>query len=73
MQNNVCVLSNYIIYQEFQDHSANSVDQDEVAHYELPHLGLHCSQIQLFSVLGAFSVSYLFPKCQPNVSTFFKD
>ena len=29
----------------------NSVDPDEVAHYEPPHLYLHCLQIQLLSFL----------------------
>ena len=29
----------------------NSVDLDEVAHYEPPHQDLHCFQIQLFSFL----------------------
>ena len=27
---------------------ANSVDLDEVAHYEPPHLDLHCLQIKSF-------------------------
>ena len=27
---------------------------DEVAHYELPHPGLHCLQIKLFSFLALF-------------------
>ena len=31
--------------------SANSVDLDEVAHYEPPHQDLRCLQIQLFSSL----------------------
>ena len=35
---------------------ANSVDQDEVAHDEPPHLDLLCLQFQLFSSLGASSV-----------------
>ena len=30
---------------------ANSLDLDEVAHYELPHQNLRCLQIQLFSCL----------------------
>ena len=30
---------------------ANSVDSEEVAHYEPPHLNLLCLQIQLFSFL----------------------
>ena len=29
----------------------NSVDPDEVAHYEPPHLNLPCLQVQLFSFL----------------------
>ena len=29
---------------------ANSVDLDEMAHYEPPHQDLHCFQIQLFSL-----------------------
>ena len=29
-----------ISYREFRDHIANSVDQDEVVHYEPPHLDL---------------------------------
>lgn len=32
----------------------NNVDLDEVAHYELPQLDLHCWQNQLFSLSGAF-------------------
>ena len=28
--------------------NSNSVDLDEVAHYEPPHQDLHCLQIQLF-------------------------
>ena len=30
----------------------NSVDPDEVADYEPPHLAVHCLQIYLFSFLG---------------------
>ena len=30
---------------------ANSVDLDEVAHYEPPHLDLRCLEIQLFASL----------------------
>ena len=39
---------------------ANSVGPDEAAHYELPHLGLHCLQIQPFSflLLGALNSSH---------------
>ena len=38
---------------------ANSVDSDEVAHYEPPHLDLHCLQIQLhyIFIFGVFSVT----------------
>ena len=32
-----------------QEQRANSVDPDEVAHYEPPHLALHCIQIPQFS------------------------
>ena len=35
-------------YREFKDLRANSVDLDEVAHYEPPHQDLRCLQIQLF-------------------------
>ena len=37
----------------------NSVDPNEVAHYEPPHLGLQCLRIQLhiFSVFGTLCVS----------------
>ena len=38
-------------YWEFKDKRANSVDLDEVAHYEPPHQDLHCLQIPLFSSL----------------------
>ena len=34
----------------------NSVDPDEVAHYEPPHLDLHYLQIQLFYIFGILSV-----------------
>ena len=33
---------------EFENYSANSVDLDEVAHYEPPHQDLRYLQIQLF-------------------------
>ena len=36
-----------ILYWEFEDQRANSVDPDEVAHNEPPHLDLRCLQIQL--------------------------
>ena len=39
-------------YREFKDESSNNVDPDEVAHYEPPHLDLHCLPIQLFSFLA---------------------
>ena len=32
----------------------DSVDSDEVAHYEPPHLNLRCLPIQLFPFFGAF-------------------
>ena len=32
-----------------QDKRANSVDPDEIVHYELPHLDLGCMQSQLIS------------------------
>ena len=41
-----------MLYWVFKDERANSVDLDEVAHYELPHQDLSCLQIQLFSSLG---------------------
>ena len=40
-----------ISYWDFKDYRANSVDLDEVAHNEPPHLDLRCLQIQLFSSL----------------------
>ena len=33
-------------------YGANSVDLDEVAHDEPPHLALRCLQVQLFLFLG---------------------
>ena len=42
----VCKLQSYL---KFKDSKANSVDQAEVTHYELPHLVLCCFQIQLLS------------------------
>ena len=53
-ENNVCICktSKCFIqdksYWEFKDYSADSVDPDEVAHYEPPHLVLHSLQLQLF-------------------------
>ena len=41
----------YIILKKFKDYRANSVDLDEVAHYEPPHQDLRCLQIQLFASL----------------------
>ena len=39
---------------------ANSADPDNMAHYELPHLNLHCLLIQLLSFLVlAFSLHFL--------------
>ena len=59
-QQNLClqnlkknVRATSISFREFKDWRANSVDPDEAAHYELPHLDLHCLQTQLF-----FSVLY---------------
>ena len=40
-----------ISYLEFKDWRANSVDLDDVAHYEPPHQDLRCLQIQLFPSL----------------------
>ena len=63
-QQNLCfkVLKNYfvqaIIYWDFKDQRANSVDPDEAAHYELPHLDLHCLQIEIFSVLVLYDLIY---------------
>ena len=37
-----------VSYLEFKDKRANSVDLDEMAHYEPPHQDLRCLQIQLF-------------------------
>ena len=37
---------------DFKADMANSVDQDEAAHDELPHLDLHCLWIQEFSFLA---------------------
>ena len=42
--------ASYIILR-MQRLEANSVDLDEVAHYEPPHQNLRCLQIQLFSSL----------------------
>ena len=37
--------------ENFKTKRANSVDPDEVAHDEPPHLALHCLQTQLLSLL----------------------
>ena len=37
-----------VSYWEFKEQIANSVDPDEAAHKELPHLDLYCLQIQLW-------------------------
>ena len=42
-------------YSEFKDYGANSSNPDKAAHSELPHLDLHCLQIQLFILFGAWS------------------
>ena len=39
-------------YSKFRDWRTNSVELDEVAHYEPPHKDLHCLQIYLFSSLA---------------------
>ena len=49
----------YISYREFKDLRANSVDLDEVAHYELPHQDLCCLQCQLFSSLALKELLFL--------------
>ena len=45
------MLSPSYIKLRIQTLRANSVDLDEVAHYEPPHQDLRCLQIQLFSSL----------------------
>ena len=48
LQNVRCQEKNFVpalSYSEFKDSRANTVDTDEVAHYELPHLDLLCLQI----------------------------
>ena len=45
------MLSPSYIILRFQRLRANSVDLDEVAHYEPPHQDLRCLQIVLFSSL----------------------
>ena len=44
------------LYREIKDQRANSVDLDEVAHYEPPHLDLHSLLFQLLSFFDALSV-----------------
>ena len=39
-------------YSEFRDWRTNSVELNEVSHYEPPHKDLHCLQIYLFSSLA---------------------
>ena len=39
---------------QFKCKRANSVDPDEVAHYEPPHQDLHCLHINLFSAFEPF-------------------
>ena len=60
---------------------AESVDLDEVAHYEPSHQGLHCLQIQLFlSLMPACvvqSVGHLTHKSEvlgsiPGLATYFR-
>ena len=41
-----------LLYRKLRHKRANSVDSDEVAHYELPHLDLGCLQGQLVLFLG---------------------
>ena len=43
-----------VSYSEFKCKRANSVDPDEVAHYEPPHQDLHCLHINLFSAFEPF-------------------
>ena len=38
---------------------ANSVNPDEMAHYEPPHLNLHCLQIHTVYIFGNVSVRYV--------------
>ena len=40
-----------VLFKHYKEYRAVSVDSDEVAHDEPPHLNLHCLQIQLFSYL----------------------
>ena len=45
------------------DLRANSVDPDEVAHNEPPHLDLHCLQIQIFSFLEFKAFKFKLDRC----------
>ena len=47
----VCKFSENVKSKLYYIENSNSVDLDEVAHYEPPHQDLHCLQIQLFSSL----------------------
>ena len=58
-------LTSYIILRTL-GLGANSVDPDEVAHYEPPHLDLCCLQMQLFSFSGAFWAKSLLTLKVPN-------
>ena len=40
------ILDKVISYSEFKDKRTNSVDPDEAAHYELPHLDICCSHFK---------------------------
>ena len=42
------VSSIYLSYWEYKDYKANSVNIDEVAHFESPRQDLRCLQIQIF-------------------------
>ena len=49
-------------YWDFKHKRASSVDSDEAAHYEPPHLDLPCLQVQLFSfqlLLGIIMTPFL--------------
>ena len=45
------ILSPSYIIEDSKNRRQNSIDLDEVAHYEPPHQDLCCLQIQLFSSL----------------------
>ena len=40
------ILDKVISYSKFKDKRTNSVDPDEAAHYELPHLDICCSHFK---------------------------